>query len=113
MNFNQYQTEITKLAEYPNVGNNLIYPALGLAGEAGECVDKIKKYWRNFGKTAGKDLTHEERHALELELGDCLWYIARLASEINVPFDDIAELNIEKLLDRRKRGVIKGEGDNR
>jgi NTP pyrophosphatase (non-canonical NTP hydrolase) len=113
MNFNQYQIEAMENAEYPNIHSNLVYPALGLAGEAGEVVDKVKKYWRNEGKTAGKSLTETERHSLILELGDVLWYVSALSEELGVALDTVAELNIKKLVDRRARGVIKSEGDNR
>ena len=113
MNFNEYQEAALGTATYPDIGNNLIYPALGIAGEAGETADKIKKYWRNFGHTKASQLTTEQSIELVKELGDVLWYIAALASELDYPLEFIAERNIEKLLDRRARGVVKSEGDNR
>jgi len=113
MNFNEYQHAALQTADYPEKGRNLIYPALGLAGEAGEVVDKIKKYWRNDGITAGEQLTDEQRHELVRELGDLEWYCAAISSELGVPLELVAEVNIKKLQDRRARGVIKSEGDNR
>ena len=113
MNFNEYQHAALQTADYPDRGNNLLYPALGLAGESGETVDKIKKYWRNNGVTSGKQLNDEQRHLLLLEVSDVLWYCAALASELGVPLEAIADLNIKKLNDRRARGVIKSEGDQR
>lgn len=113
MNLNEYQVAATKTAEYPMLGSNLIYPALGLAGESGEVVDKIKKLWRNKGQTSGHELSQDDRIALAKEIGDTLWYVAALANELGYPLSDIARMNIEKLTDRKARGVVKSEGDNR
>jgi NTP pyrophosphatase (non-canonical NTP hydrolase) len=111
--FDNYQRAAVALASYPNVGTNMVYPALGIAGEAGEVADKVKKFWRNKGITDGADLTAGEKDALVKELGDVLWYIAALGKEIGVSLSDIAAANIAKLTDRRERGVINSEGDNR
>jgi NTP pyrophosphatase (non-canonical NTP hydrolase) len=113
LNFNEYQHAAGKTASYPDIGNNLLYPALGLAGEAGEAVDKIKKWWRNHGITSGKQLSEEQVHLLSLELGDVLWYINGLATEIGISLEYVAELNINKLYDRVERGVVNSEGDTR
>jgi NTP pyrophosphatase (non-canonical NTP hydrolase) len=113
MNFEEYQYEATKSGDYPDMGGNLVYPALGLAGEAGETVDKIKKLWRNNGVTSGKQLTEEQISGLVLEMGDVLWYLAALSQELGVHLETVAFLNIRKLRDRKNRGVIKSEGDNR
>lgn len=113
MELNAYQHGAKSTIGYPDQGNNLIYPALGLAGEAGEAVDKIKKLWRNKGITSGSQLDAEQKLAIVLELGDVLWYIAALAGELNVPLGWIARQNLNKLADRAQRGVIKSEGDNR
>lgn len=113
MTFNEYQVAARDTASYPDKGYNLIYPALGLAGESGEVVDKIKKMWRNRGITAGDSVNAEEHIALVKELGDVMWYVAALASELRVSMEYIAETNITKLRDRQARGVIKSEGDNR
>lgn len=112
---NEYQQRSRKVATYPDLGNNLIYPALGLAGEAGETVDKIKKLYRNFGFTKGSDLKNDQGHktALIKELGDVLWYIGAIASELDVNLSFVAGMNIDKLEDRKERGVIKSEGDSR
>lgn len=111
--FNHYQKEAVALAKYPDVGKNMVYPALGIAGEAGEVADKVKKFWRNNGITDGAELSAGERTALVKELGDVLWYIAALGKEIGVSLSDIAQANIDKLTDRTARGVINSEGDNR
>lgn len=116
MNFNEYQTAALETATYPKRGNNLIYPAMGLAGEAGETTDKVKKYWRNLGVSeilSADDLKPEQVTELIKEIGDVLWYAAALSSELGFPLEIVAERNIEKLQDRVKRGVIKSEGDNR
>jgi NTP pyrophosphatase (non-canonical NTP hydrolase) len=111
--FDTYQDTVIGLANYPDAGHNMVYPALGLAGEAGEAADKVKKFWRNRGITNGAELTEGEREALAKELGDVLWYITALAHELGLTLHTIARMNIEKLTDRHARGVIKSEGDNR
>ncbi len=113
LGFNVYQEKVGTFATYPLRGNNILYPAMGLAGESGEALDKVKKLWRNVGKTSGQDYTPTEKLELAKELGDVLWYISQAAFEIGYDLETIAELNITKLTDRNNRGVIKSEGDNR
>ena len=109
MNFNDYQTKSRLTAKYPVIGHRVIYPTLGLVNEAGEVAGKIKKVFRD------KDgqISEETREALKAELGDVLWYIAQVATELDLSLDEIAEANIAKLMDRLERGKIKGDGDNR
>jgi NTP pyrophosphatase (non-canonical NTP hydrolase) len=109
MDFADYQTKSRKTAKYPAIGHPVIYPTLGLVNEAGEVAGKIKKVFRD------KDgqISDETRQALKAELGDVLWYLAQVATELNLSLDEIAEYNIVKLYDRLERGKIKGEGDNR
>jgi len=109
MTFDEYQAAARDTAQYPDMGRNLCYPTLGLAGEAGEVAEKIKKLMRDDG---GR-LTDERREALRKELGDVLWYVAALCSELGVSMGDVAEQNIAKLRDRRGRGAIRGDGDDR
>ena len=109
MDFDEYQTAARETAQYPNMGSNVYYPTLGLAGEAGEVAEKIKKLMRDGGGV----LTTERREALKKELGDVLWYVAALCSELDLGMGEVAEHNIAKLRDRRDRGAIKGDGDNR
>lgn len=111
--FNSYQEEAYSLAQYPQLGANILYPAMGLAGEAGEALDKVKKNWRNQGLTNGQTYSVEQKTTLALEVGDVLWYVAAIASELGYNLSDIAEMNLAKLHDRTARGVIKSEGDNR
>lgn len=109
MTFEEYQKISRKTAVYPVVGEKFVYPALGLAGESGEVVEKIKKIVRNEG---GK-VTDEARNEILKELGDVLWYIAQLATELDLSLEDIADQNIKKLVDRQQRGVLHSQGDNR
>ncbi|MFA5747365.1 MAG: nucleoside triphosphate pyrophosphohydrolase family protein [Candidatus Paceibacterota bacterium] len=109
MEFNQYQEEARKTAVYPNMGNNFIYPTLGLAGEAGEVAEKIKKIIRD-----GDGIVSEEKRAdLAKELGDVLWYVAALSGELGLKLDEVALRNVEKLRSRQERGKIRGAGDDR
>jgi NTP pyrophosphatase (non-canonical NTP hydrolase) len=109
MNFTDYQTKSRATAKYPVIGHGVIYPTLGLVNEAGEVAGKIKKIFRDKDGVIGE----AEKEALKAELGDVLWYIAQVCSELNLSLDDVAEANIEKLLDRQARGKIQGDGDNR
>ena len=109
MNFTEYQQKSRATAKYPIIGHGVIYPTLGLTNEAGEVAGKIKKVFRD------KDgvISDETRDALKAELGDVLWYLAQVATELNLSLDEIAEHNVAKLLDRQARGKIHGDGDNR
>ncbi len=109
MDFIEYQKKSRKTAIYPGAGKNYIYPTLGLAGEAGEVAEKIKKAIRDDG---GK-ISDETKDAVKKELGDVLWYVSQIAAELDLLLDDIAKSNIEKLSSRMKRGKLKGSGDNR
>jgi len=109
MNFSDYQQKSRATAKYPVIGHSVIYPTLGLVNEAGEVAGKIKKVFRD----KDGEINEETREALKAELGDVLWYIAQVASELNLSLDEIAEYNISKLMDRHERGKIKGDGDNR
>ncbi len=113
IDFNTYQVRSRKTANYPNMGESAVYPAMGLAGEAGEVCDKIKKMWRNTQNTDPKKMPVEFQSDLILELGDTLWYCAAVASEMGVTLQDVAKHNILKLEDRHSRNVICGEGDRR
>lgn len=113
MELNEYQKKARETAMYPRVGNNFIYPALGLAGETGEVVEKIKKLIRNDGVETPEGVTVEKRDEIVKEMGDVLWYLSQLASELGVDLDIVAEKNLEKLVSRKERDVIKSEGDNR
>lgn len=109
MNLDDYQAAAQKTAVYPGKGESLIYPALGLNGEAGEVADKLKKVIRDHRG----DLKPETREAIGYELGDCLWYVAEMAFELGYTLETIAVMNIDKLASRARRGLICGEGDDR
>lgn len=109
LTFDEYQKAARSTAQYPGVGQNIYYPTLGLAGEAGEVAEKIKKLMRDNNGV----LTPERREALKKELGDVLWYVAALCSELGLTMGEVAEQNVEKLRDRKERDAIRGDGDNR
>lgn len=109
MDFNKYQKETKKTAIYPNIGKNIVYPTLGISGETGEVAEKVKKIIRDDG---GK-ISKEKKEDLKKELGDILWYISQLATELKLSLDDVAETNIKKLRSRKRRGKLHGSGDNR
>jgi NTP pyrophosphatase (non-canonical NTP hydrolase) len=109
MTFDEYQQRSRATAQYPVIGHPIVYPALGLVNEAGEVAGKIKKLFRD----RNGQLDEAIRQALESELGDVLWYLAQVATELGLSLDDVAAHNLEKLADRQHRGVIRGDGDNR
>jgi len=90
-------------------GENIIYPVLGLNGEAGEVAEKVKKVLRD------KDgiFDEESKHDIALELGDALFYVTAVAENIGYTLKEIMRMNIVKIESRRIRGVISGSGDNR
>lgn len=109
MELNEYQALARHFASYPAVGHNWYYPALGLAEEAGEVCG-------NFAKAIRDDkggLTPERHTKLLKEMGDTLWMLSNLASELGCTLEEVAALNLDKLTDRQLRGVIQGSGDNR
>ena len=109
MNLNKYQQKSRKTAGYPAIGHPVIYPTLGLVNEAGEVAGKIKKVFRD----KGGQINEETKSALKAELGDVLWYLAQISTELGLSLDEVAEYNIQKLYSRLERGKIRGDGDNR
>lgn len=109
MEFSEYQKAALKTAVYPDKGNNIVYPVLGLAGESGEVAEKVKKIIRNNDGIIDTD----RKELLKKELGDVLWYIAAICYETGLDMDEVAQNNIRKLRDRQKRDLIHGNGDNR
>lgn len=106
---NEYQTAALQTAIYPGMSNNFIYPTLGLVGEAGEVAEKAKKIIRDGDGT----LTPETREKMVKELSDVCWYVAVLAYELDHTLEEVMQINLDKLASRAKRGVIKGDGDDR
>lgn len=107
--FAQYDAFVRGMKAYPEK-YAIIYPALGLCGEAGEIAEKIKKWLRG---DKGEQLAEEQRGDLLKELGDPLWYIASLAADLGYTLQDVVDANEQKLTSRKERGVLKGSGDDR
>ena len=108
MELSEYQHLSRRTAEYPRDAW-LAYPALGLSGEAGEEAEHAKKAIRDDNG----QITEERRAAMAKELGDVLWYVSQLATELGLELDEIADANLQKLLSRQRRGVLSGSGDDR
>jgi len=109
MHFAEYQILARKTAIYPNQGVNPIYPVLGLCGEAGEVAEKMKKVLRDSNGV----IDAEKREEFAKELGDVLWYVSNICSELGINLDYVADINIEKLQSRKDRNKLHGSGDNR
>jgi NTP pyrophosphatase (non-canonical NTP hydrolase) len=107
--FDEYQKKSSATAVYPNIGHNFVYPTLGLADESGEVVGKIKKVIRDDGGVVGE----EKKEDIKKEMGDVLWYLSQLATELGIKLSDVAQANIDKLASRMERGKLQGSGDNR
>lgn len=106
MELNEYQQKALETAVYPTV---IIYPALGMCGEAGEVADKVKKALRDNNS----EFTEEKKFEIAKEIGDVLWYCATLSNDLGFSLQQIAEMNINKLQSRKERGCLSGSGDNR
>ena len=105
----EYQIAALDSAVYPKSAA-IIYPTLGLTGEAGEVADKVKKVIRD----KNGDFDNEDiRKEIAKELSDVMWYAATLAHDLGYSLTDICQLNIQKLQSRKLRGVLHGSGDNR
>jgi NTP pyrophosphatase (non-canonical NTP hydrolase) len=109
MLLSDYQRLSRRTATYPGAGDNIVYPTLGLSGEAGEVAEKVKKMLRDDGGV----MTGERLQALAGELGDVLWYVAQVATEAGLDLEAVAQANLDKLLSRRARGMLSGSGDTR
>lgn len=106
MDFDEYQSRASETsAAPPRLEGQLYYFSLGLAGEVGELLNKIKKIAR--------DKKEPSRDDMKGELGDVLWYLSQIAKEFGIPMSEIAEYNIKKLSSRKERGMISGSGDER
>lgn len=111
--FDDYQRRAYRTAIYPD-SMDVIYPALGLAGEAGEVANKVKKFIRDkdglsqLQLVPPKYLPEDLRHSIADELGDVLWYAAAVATDLGLSLGDIAERNLDKLQSRSERGTIGG-----
>ena len=111
MTFEEYHSFCKTTAIYPT-NTQLMYPALGLTGEAGEVANKIKKLVRD-GVPADWRNSIEFKEQIAAELGDVLWYLSALATDLDMSLGRIAKNNMDKLSSRKERGKIGGSGDNR
>jgi NTP pyrophosphatase (non-canonical NTP hydrolase) len=110
MTFEEYQKQaLTTMLSTGDDFKDLLHWVLGINGEAGEVAEKVKKIIRD----KNGEINDTDKQELAKEIGDVLWYLAVLADYLDVSLDTIANQNLEKLLSRKKRGVLGGSGDNR
>ncbi len=107
--FETYQTESRKTWGVIPMNHPIVYPTMGLVNEAGEVAGKIKKIFRD----KEGQISEEDRQALKKELGDVLWYLTQICTELDLTLEEVAEANLIKLFSRLERGEIRGDGDNR
>lgn len=122
MDFKKYQKMASTTAiylnkfkmSYNNVPETIMkylglsYVANGL-GEVGEIQGKVKKILRD----QGGEITSQNKEDLKKELGDVLWYVSAMCTELGLSLEDVAKTNIEKLLSRKERNKLGGSGDDR
>lgn len=115
MQFKDYQKQsiktdlFTKPTEINLLSVGFLEKILGIAGESGELTDKIKKILRD----KNGEVSIEDKDDITKELGDILWYVSAVSYYLDIPLEHVAQANIDKLSNRKERGVLKGEGDNR
>ena len=114
MDFNAYQkqaitTDVFGGQPQPIDSHAFLAQLLGLMGETGEIAEKFKKIYRDRDGI----FTPEDEKEMTKELGDVLWYVSVVCTYLGISLQDVAELNIEKLMSRQKRGKLSGSGDNR
>ncbi|MAS32704.1 MAG: nucleotide pyrophosphohydrolase [Anaerolineaceae bacterium] len=104
-----YQEQSRKTYSDIEVNDPIVYPTLGLVNEAGEVAGKIKKIFRD----KGGEISDADREALKGELGDVLWYLTQICTNLDLTLEEVAEANLDKLFSRLERGKIQGDGDHR
>jgi NTP pyrophosphatase (non-canonical NTP hydrolase) len=110
MTFDEYQRQALKTAHnHPDSLMNQTVWAMGVAGEAGEVIEK----WKKVVAYKNGIVSEEDKQELAKELGDVVWYIAVLAHSLGLTLGEVMEKNVQKLTSRKARGAIKGQGDNR
>lgn len=107
--YGSYQEQSRKTYSDIETNDPIVYPTLGLVNEAGEFAGKIKKIFRDKGGM----ITDEDRESLKGELGDVLWYLTQICTNLGLTLEEVAEANLDKLFSRLERGKIQGDGDHR
>ena len=107
--FNTYQTESRKTWDIIPMDHPVVYPTMGLVNEAGEVAGKIKKIFRD----QNGQITEADKQSLKNELGDVLWYLTQVRTELGLTLEEVAETNITKIFSRQEGGKLGGDGDNR
>lgn len=107
--YGPYQEQSRRTYSEIKTDDPIVYPTLGLVNEAGEVAGKIKKLFRD----RGGEITEADRQALKDELGDVLWYLTQICTNLGLTLEEVAEANLDKLFSRQARGVIGGDGDKR
>lgn len=109
MSLDEYQKAALRTARVNEADKcdplDLARDALGVAGEAGEVADLVKKVVGH-----GHDL---DRDKVKKELGDVLWYVAVLAHRVGFTLEHVAEANVEKLRARYPAGFSEEASKNR
>jgi len=110
MRMNEYQEKARETAIYKRKeGEITFYPYLGLGGEVGEVLEEVKKAERDEGGS----ITKERKERIVKELGDVLWYVTAIATDLEISLEDIASINIEKLQKRLENNTLRGSGSDR
>lgn len=110
LSLDDYQRKAHTTSRNTQIGGDaLLYPVLGLVGEAGELANRVKKIYRDFDGKVVPSVAME----IQLELGDVLWYVAEICTQAGMNLADVADLNLAKLAHRARNNTISGSGDER
>lgn len=117
MNANDYQKWARTTAIYPEAGTGalgeLMYLGLGLAGEAAEVANKVKKLYRDTSEDMESERATALKDGTRAELGDIMWYMANICTALGTDLEAVMQHNHDKLESRKSRDQLTGDGDNR
>jgi NTP pyrophosphatase (non-canonical NTP hydrolase) len=108
LTFKEYHEKALETSICPD-NMNILYPLIGLTGETGEVAEKVKKIYRDKNGV----FNNGDKWEIIKELGDCLWYINKMAADLGYTLNDVATAGLNKCYKRRAEGTLHGEGDNR
>ena len=100
----EYSKLVDRLNELEGQGadvSRLMTAAFGMSAEAGEFTEVVKKIFLQ-----GKPYTEENIFHMKRELGDLCWYLAQACMALDITFEEVLEMNYEKLSARYPEGAF-------
>ena len=96
-----FMNRIQELKEQKTEMHRLLTGAVGVCSEGGEFLEIVKKMIFQ-----GKPWDEANIHHLKIELGDIMWYVAQCCMALDVPLEEITDMNIDKLSKRYPNGTF-------